>query len=131
MRKQRKWRQKGKHQVRPDNPQWDISVNAVAIPYRQVPFAKMKRRMSWRGEVWQRDYKKNPYWCPKCHDGLSFERHWSKKPQKLEILVAFCPNQCNLDDEWISIAKMLRSKKPKKRKLGKIREKMDFVELNF
>lgn len=131
MRKRRNWRQKAKRQVRADGPHWNLESNAVCIPYSQVPMAKMRRRMTWRGEIFQRNYKNNPYWCPKCHDGLSFERQWSKIPQKMEVLIPLCVNGCNLDDEWISIAHQLRSKKPKKRKQDKIARKSDFVELNF
>ena len=131
MRKRKNWRQKAKRQVRAEGAHWNLESNAICIPYSQVPMAKMARRLTWRGEFWNRDYKKNPYWCPKCHDGLGFERQWSKIPQKMEVLIPICKNQCDLSGEWISIAHQLRSKKPKRRDQQILIENSDFVELNF
>ena len=110
---------------------WDISKNAVAIPYKQVPLARMTRRTTWQNGIYDKPAKESPYWCPICNDSLSFERFWSRRPQKLEILIPFCRNNCNLETKWISIAHQLRSKKPKRIKNKKRALKIPNVEIAF
>jgi len=99
-----------KGKMQPAKQKWDLSTNAVAIPYLLVPRAGFARRTSRQVHF----TRKTKYLCPACKEPLMFSRTWSKKPQRLEILVPICQNKCNLAKKWFSAANQLRSplKKP-------------------